>query len=457
MNALFIICGLGVMSLLAEIINFKKWLTAFIVIGLLAGAGVIMLDWNTAHRYFNDMVVFDNTSIAFTILISIIAVFWFVSARSYFVSQSHQSDRSALVVFSIAGAVLMVSFNNMAMLFLGIEILSVSLYVLAGSRKDSLLSTEASFKYFLLGSFATGFLLMGIALIYGATGSFDIQKIGAYVLSHAGSLPKFFYAGVLLMLIGMAFKMSAAPFHFWAPDVYDGSPTVVTAFMATVVKIAAVGAFCRVFSTAFVSLQPSWNIFVQVLAVLTLIIANITAVFQSSVKRTLAYSSVGHIGYILLAFISDAGEATGTIYYYLAAYATASLSSFIVLLFMERNGEGVSFESFKGLFKRNSFAAVALTISLLSLAGIPPLAGFFGKYLVFSLAIQKGYTGLVLVAVAASLVGVYYYFKVIISMFAAHDGKALTMLVSEKITLTILMIVTLLLGLFPDALVVLLH
>jgi NADH-quinone oxidoreductase subunit N len=399
------------------------------------------------------MLLFDNFSLAYAGLICSIALFWFWMAADYFRDTSHVTDRSAMVLFTIAGALIMVSFNNMAMLFLGIEILSISLYVLAGSNKESLFSTEASFKYFLMGAFATGFLLMGIALVYGGTGSFQITTIADFVASHKSELPYFFYAGVLMMLAGLAFKISAVPFHFWAPDVYEGSPTVITALMSTVVKIAAIAAFYRVFSICFSSVQHVWTTALQVITVLTLVIANVTAVYQNSVKRMLAYSSVGHVGYILLGFISNDKAASGTIFYYLTAYAVSSIAAFTIIHLLEQKLEGIKVDNFNGLYKKKPLLAVAMTIALLSLAGIPPFPGFFGKYMVFALAIENGFTSLVILAIVTSLIGVYFYFRVIIAMFFKEpeneeipDDTSLTSL------LYVLIGVTIALGIFPDSL-----
>jgi NADH-quinone oxidoreductase subunit N len=455
MNALFVITGLGIVSLLSEFGNLKRWLTAFVLIGLSAAVVLAALDWNTAQRYFSDMLVFDNQALAFTALISISTMLWFWLSADYIATQTHRTDRTALVIFAVVGSVIMASFNNMAMLFLGIEILSMSLYVLAGSRKDSLSSTEAAFKYFLMGSFATGFLLFGIALIYGATGSFHIHTIAQSIAANADGLPSFFYAGVLLMLIGLAFKISAVPFHFWAPDVYSGSPTPVTAFMSTVVKVAAIAAFIRIFSSCFIAVEATWSMALQVIMILTLVIPNITAVYQNNVKRMLAYSSVGHVGYILLAFISGPGE-TGTIFYYLTTYSVSSLAAFSVLHLVEGNSEEITVDYFNGLFKKNSWLAVTLTIALLSLAGIPPLAGFFGKYMVFAQAISHGYTSLVIVAVITSLIGVYYYFRIIIAMyFNESSAPSITLGASQKLLLFVLIALTFALGLFPDAIMLL--
>lgn len=453
MNALLVICGLGVFSLIAEIVNFRKWLTALLIAGLAAAAVLVALDFGTTTFHFSEMLMFNNFSLAFTGLIIITTLFWFWMSSDYFTLQPHITDRAALVLFTVAGAVIMTSFNNMAMLFLGIEILSISLYVLAGSRKESLLSTEAAFKYFLMGSFATGFLLMGIALVYGATGSYHIQKIAMFVSTHGTELPTFFYAGVLLMMVGLAFKISAVPFHFWAPDVYEGSPTAITAFMSTVVKIAAIAAFYRIFSSCFTAVQSTWIAPLQVIMVLTLVVANVTAVYQHSVKRILAYSSVGHVGYILLAFVSNDTASSGAIFYYLSAYATASITAFTILDRLETTNPIITVDYFNGLFKRSPLLAVGMTLALLSLAGIPPLPGFFGKYMVFALAIENGHTGLTIIAIITSLIGVYYYFRIIIAMFFKDpQGGGLTISTSARLLLYVLILVSLALTVFPDKL-----
>jgi NADH-quinone oxidoreductase subunit N len=449
MNAIFVLCGLAIVSLLAEILNLRKGLSIVIIIGLAACAFLLTRNWDLNLRHYNDMVVFDNFSISFSILLAFTTAFWFCISPRYFSEYSHKTDRSALVIFAAVGAFLMVAFNNLAILFLGIEILSISLYVLAGSRKKSYASNEASFKYFLMGSFATGFFLFGVALVYGATGTFDVSKISAVISSSAG-LPEFFYIGVLLILFGMAFKMSAAPFHFWAPDVYEGSPSSITAFMSTVVKIASVAAFYKMFSICFAEVSSSWIVALQIIMVLTLVIGNLTAVYQNNVKRILAYSSVGHIGYILLAVIADRSSA-GVIFYYLTAYSLATITAFGVITILEKEGINPTLETFQGLFKRNSILAVAMTISLLSLAGIPPLSGFFAKYMVLGTAIENGYIGFVILAIGTSLIGVYYYFGLIKAMFSGiPTDQNIEIPVTTRLFLLFLLLLNLALGIFPD-------
>jgi NADH-quinone oxidoreductase subunit N len=456
MNALFVLCGIGIISLLSEIVNLRKGLSLIIVAGLAFAILLLTRDWNAGLRYYNDMVVLDNFSIAFSVLITLTGILWFSISRSYFQELSYKTDRSALVIFALIGAFLMVSFNNFAMLFLGIEILSISLYVLAGSRKRSYFSNEASFKYFLMGSFATGFFLFGVALLYGATGSFDLTRVSAIIGERSADLPAFFHVGVLLILVGMAFKMSAAPFHFWAPDVYEGSPTIITAFMSTVVKVASVGAFFKVFVISFSAVNGSWISVVQILMVLTLIVGNLSAVYQINVKRILAYSSIGHIGFILLAMIATPSS-QGIIFYYLAAYCIASIAAFGVVVLLEKEGVSANVQTFQGLFKRNSLLGVVMTVSLLSLAGIPPLAGFFAKYLVFGAAIESGYVGFVILGVVTSLIGVYYYFGIIKAIFSGTPTDAeIEISLPQRILFFGFLVLILALGLFPDPVISLL-
>lgn len=449
MNALLIISGLGIAALIAEIASFRKFLPAIVLAGLAAAIVMLVLDRNTSQSYFGDMLVFDKQALAFSGLISVVALFWFWMSVPYFSGDTYQTDRTSLVMFVVAGALLLCSFNNMAMLFLGIEILSIPLYVLAGARKDNLLSTEAAFKYFLMGSFATGFLLFGIALVYGATGSFDLTGVADALRTNA-SPPGFLVPGILLMLIGLSFKISAVPFHFWAPDVYEGSPTTITALMSTVVKVAAMAAFVRIFS-AFDSVRDIWFVVLQVMMILTLLVPNVTAVYQSNVKRMLGYSSVGHVGFLLLAYTSAGPGSAPVLVYYLTAYSFASLCAFAVLTIIEREKGSTGIDSFKGLLKSNPLLSLAMTVALMSLAGIPPLSGFFAKYMALSAAVENGHVMITVLAVAVSLIGVYYYFRVIIAMnFGEPSGGLQPLPRTTSLLIIILLAVIVGAGLFPD-------
>lgn len=449
MNALYIICGLGFAALLTEIFSFRKALQGIILTGLVAAFIAAAMDWHTAKAYFNNMVLFDQGALSFTLLLIFITACWFWINRDYFEDQLHQTDRSALILFSLSGGVMMSAYHNMAMLFLGIEVLSISLYVLAGSRKESLLSNESAFKYFIMGSFATGFLLMGIALVYGATGTFDISVLAMKL--GEGHVPEFVYLGILLILVGMLFKISAVPFHFWAPDVYDGAPVPITAYMATVVKTAAVAAFWRMFAIGLGASKSTWIHPIEVVTVLTLVIPSVIAVYQTSLKRMMAWSSVGQIGYLLLAFISQP-SGTALPVYYLLAYGMASLIAFAVVVELEKaDGPGAGVN---GLFKRHTGFGVLLTLSLLSLAGIPPLAGFMAKYLVLVSAVQADHIGLTLVAVLSSLIGVFYYLRVIVLVFSNNTQQKDRLIVSPNrvVLLAILAALILMTGLLPDSL-----
>ncbi|MCE9540256.1 MAG: NADH-quinone oxidoreductase subunit N [Bacteroidetes bacterium] len=450
MKALVLLSSLGLISLLAEIFSFKKLLYPFVLIGLVATFIFNLSDWNTNITYFK-MMHYDNYAVAFTSVLLVIAFLWFLMSESYFKEESSLTDHFALILFALAGTVIMVSYTNMTMLFLGIEILSISMYILAGSKKNDLESNESAFKYLIMGAFATGFLLFGITLIYGATGSFDLTEIKNFVTSHQGTVPSIFYAGVLLMLIGLSFKVSAAPFHFWAPDVYQGAPTVITAFMATIVKTAAFAAFLRLFSTSFASVNDIWVNIVWVMAALTLLVGNITAVMQTSTKRMLAYSSVAHAGYMLLALLAGNSYSSSAILFYTTAYSIGSIATFCILNIVTNAKGNHSVDSFKGLGKSNPLLAFVMTIALLSLAGIPPTAGFFAKYYIFTAAFQSGFTGLVLIAIIASLVGVYYYFRIIIAMyFKESTDETIAIQLNHKILLIVVAVATILLGLFPD-------
>jgi NADH-quinone oxidoreductase subunit N len=351
----------------------------------------------------------------------------------------------------MVGAIIMVSYTNMAMLFLGIEILSIPMYVLTGTRKDDLFSNEAAFKYLIMGAFASGFLLFGIALVYGATGTFDLNEIKEAYLLNPESISSIYYVGVLLILVAMLFKVSAAPFHFWAPDVYQGAPTEVTAFMSTVVKTAAFAAFVRLFYISFNDISALWSTSIAVVTVLTLLIGNVTAMAQSNAKRMLAYSSIAHVGFLLLAFLSRNEYSESAIMFYSIAYSIASIATFSIMSIVTRNKHVYTVECFNGLASSNPMLAGIMTISLLSLGGIPPTAGFFAKYYVLTAALHAGEVGLVICALIASLIGVFYYFKIIIAMyFKRNEEPPISIHISKKIVLLFIGIAIVILGLFPD-------
>lgn len=459
MKALVLISILGVIALFAEMFKFKKQLFPVILLGLAAIFVVNIFDWNTNILHFK-MMYFDNYAVAFTGLMLVIALLWFLMSGDYFKEATNLTDHYALILFSLAGAVIMVSFANLTMLFLGIETLSLSMYVLAGSKKSNIFSNESAFKYFLMGSFATGFLLFGFALIYGVTDSFDLHQIALYA-SHTKTFPIIYYTGILMIIVGLSFKASIVPFHFWAPDVYDGAPTVITSYMATIVKIAAFAAFFRLFSTCFATVPKVWVNVLFVFVLLTLLIGNVTAVFQTRVKRMLAYSSISHAGFMLMAIVAMDKFSASAILYYTAAYSVATIAAFLIMHKVEEASEkGDKITAFDGLSKSNPFLALTMTVAMLSLAGIPPTAGFFAKYFIFTTALQNGFVWLVIFAVIAALIGVYYYFKIIIAMYfkpAKHTAHSIDVSVFHKVLLIATIVITIVLGIFPDLLVNLLQ
>jgi NADH-quinone oxidoreductase subunit N len=455
MKGLFIISGLGILAMLAEIFKFKRLLYPLVLLGILVAYAANFMEFNNnmSIEYFNNMIRFDNVSLAFSGVILITAFFWFILANDYFNNETSLADHFALVLFAITGGLMLTAFSNMTTLFLGIEILSIPLYVLAASKKNDIKSNEAGFKYLIMGSLASAFLLFGIALIYGATGTFDIMIMRSKI--SAGNLPMFFYAGVIMMLVAMCFKVSAAPFHFWAPDVYEGSPTVITVLMSTIVKTAAFAAFMRLFLIGFGGINETWSVALSFIIALSLIISNITAASQSSVKRMLAYSSISHAAFMLMAILAvNAHFSVQTILYYTLAYSIGSIASFTVLYQVSKNGD-TSFEAFNGLAKRNPMIALGMLIAMLSLAGIPVTAGFFAKYFIFTTLMASPFKWLLILAVLTSCVGVYYYFKVIIAMYfkKPHTEEPLQIDSSHAMLLGITSVITIVIGLLPDLIV----
>jgi NADH-quinone oxidoreductase subunit N len=454
MKGLFIISGLGILAMLAEIFKFKKILYPLVLVGIIAAYVFNFMEWNdnTSIPMFGKMIRFDNVALAFSGVILATAFFWFILANDYF-EHDHITDHFALVLFALVGALMLTSFSNMTTLFLGIEILSIPMYVLAASRKRDLASNEAGFKYLIMGSFASGFLLFGIALIYGATGSFDLMTIRTYISQANGDLPVFFYAGILMMLVAMCFKVSAAPFHFWAPDVYEGSPTVITALMSTIVKTAAFAAFMHLFLVVFGKASESWMMVLAVIIALSLLVSNITAASQNSVKRMLAYSSISHAAFMLMAILANnrGFASVNAILYYSLAYSIGSISAFTVVYNVSKHDGNSNLEAFNGLGKRNPFVAGCMVIAMLSLAGIPVTAGFFAKYFVFTLLIGTSFKWLIILAILTSAVGVYYYFKVIIAMYfkPIREDQKIVLETSHVILLALTTLLTLALGIVP--------
>ncbi|MEO5685673.1 MAG: NADH-quinone oxidoreductase subunit N [Chitinophagaceae bacterium] len=451
MNAIIFSAIWGVLMMFSGIFIKTK-----AVIRNLAIAGVaILLLLNMAelnhfllfHINVRDMLAFDSFGLLFnSVAFACTLIYLLLSARDIEEVGVNLAEYFALIFFVLCGVSIASSFNTLLMLFLGIEIISIPLYILTGSDKRNLKSNEASLKYFLMGSFSTGIMLMGIALIYGATGSFAVASMAKQIDGFAPVL----MAGLLFLLISMSFKVSAAPFHFWTPDVYDGAPTVFTAFMATIVKAAVFVAFVRLFDAAYGASLPEWRLTIAFIIGATLFIGNVTAVFQQSVKRMLAYSSIAQAGFMFFALFGYNEYAKEGIILYAAAYSLATIGIFAILIKMK----DYTFDGYNGLAKEQPLLAATNTIFLLSLAGIPLTAGFFAKYYMLTAAIKNGaYLWLIIFAVLCAAISVYYYFRVIQAMyFKEGNGQVKEISPAFKIILLVLAGIVVLLGIFPQLL-----
>jgi NADH-quinone oxidoreductase subunit N len=383
--------------------------------------------WGAKADLFNALYVVDDFGtflkyifLAILLLVSLISLAY--TRREEIVAGEYYS----LLLFAVFGMMVMVSSNSFVTIFIGLEVMSLSIYILCGLLKGSLRAIESSLKYFLLGSFGTAFFLYGIALIYASAGTIDIQAVRAVAIGKQLGDSAIFLTGMALLIVGFGFKIASVPFHMWTPDVYEGAPTSVTVFMATGVKAAAFGAFLRVFYTAFYPLITEWSPVLWFMAVLTMCVGNITALLQNNMKRLLAYSSIAHAGYILIAFVTGDRLLSSSVLYYLLAYTFTNLGAFTVVILLGRKGEEhEDIDSYAGLAARHPFIALCMTIFLLSLTGIPPLAGFAGKFYLFSDAIKGQYYWLAVIGMLNSAVAAYYYLRVLMYMYFKEPIKDL--------------------------------
>jgi NADH-quinone oxidoreductase subunit N len=449
MITLITITALGIFCLLLEILNFRKGIVPLTIIGLLAVLGITLSEYNTIGSFYNDMFLVNNFSVAFSALFIILTIF--LLALSYDFYEKHPtkiSDFIAIKIFMLAGAISMVSFGNLAMFFLGIEILSISLYILAASDRMNLKSNEAGMKYFLMGSFASGIILFGICLIYGAMGTFDIAEITDW--SKSAELPSWFPIGVTLVTIGMLFKIAVVPFHFWAPDVYEGSPTMTTTTMSTLVKVVAMATLFKLMVAMNADLSEAYINIILVISIASMTVGNIMALKQTNVKRMLAFSGISHAGFMLMTLLNISNSAANLLYY-ASAYSLAGIAAFAVIIYVCKNKDNEDIINFNGLGKTNPILAAVLTAALLSMAGIPIFAGFFAKMVLFNQTIQAGYLTIVIAAVINSIISVGYYFKLILAMYTkdASEVPAKTPFVIYAVAIVSISL-NIIIGLFPS-------
>ncbi|PYQ70916.1 MAG: NADH-quinone oxidoreductase subunit N [Acidobacteria bacterium] len=396
------------------------------IVGLVGAAVATLLLWNHNVSSFG-VVSADNFGLFVTwILIIVGALSIAFSGPTVERERLPAGEYYALMLFAIAGMMLMATASDLLIIFLALEVLSIAVYVLTGIRRDSAQASEAAFKYFLLGAFSSTFFLYGIAFTYGLTGSTHLDRVGSLIAAQAMAPTPMQLLAVGFLLVGFAFKVSAVPFHMWTPDAYEGAPPAVTGFMSTGVKAAAFAAFARVFLTAFEPLRGDWGVILSVVAGATMIVGTVVGVAQSNVKRMLAYSSIAHGGYLLVALIAANDVGKGAVLFYLLTYAVTNLGAFGVIAVLD-NGDRANdrVSDYAGLWNEHPGLAALMTIFLLSLGGFPPMAGFIAKWYVFSAAVKAGDNALAIIGVLTSVVSVFFYLRIVVMMYMTSSSQPL--------------------------------
>jgi NADH-quinone oxidoreductase subunit N len=450
----------GLVILLAESFrhrNERMPIAGLPLIGL-AGAGLACVFlWDRNATSFG-VVTADNFALFVNLVLIGIGILTVL-----FAAQTLERDRLpsgefyTLVLFAIAGMMLMAQATDLLLLFLALETMSIAVYVLTGLRRDQTTSTEAAFKYFLLGAFSSSFFLYGIAFIYGIAGSTSLDRIGSVIAAQSMSGNPMILLAVGLMIVGFGFKIAAVPFHMWSPDAYEGAPAVVTGFMSTGVKAAAIAGFARVFLSALEPMIGEWAPVLWVVAAATMIVGTVVGVAQTSLKRMLAYSSIAHGGYLLVGLVAGNDTGKAAILFYLAAYAITNLGAFgVIALLGSRERANDDLRDYAGLWNSHPALASMMTIFLLSLGGFPPTVGFIGKWYIFSAAVSAGYYWLAIIGVLTSVVSVFFYLRVVVMMYMSErDARpvpvALTRLAMGALALSVVIILAL--GIMPTPLI----
>ena len=411
----------GLVVLLAEAFRGrgeKMPIGGLAIIGLVGAGAASILLWNRNATSFG-VVTADNFSLFVNLILVGVGILTVIfSSQTVDRDGIPAGEYYAIMLFAMVGMMLMGQATDLLVIFLALETMSIAVYVLTGIRREQQQSTEAAFKYFLLGAFASAFFLYGVAFIYGVTGSTNLDRIGSVIAAQSMSGNPMILLGVGLLIVGFAFKVAAVPFHMWSPDVYEGAPAVVTGFMSTGVKAAAVAAFVRVFLSSLEPMIADWAPVLWAIAAATMILGTVVGVAQTSLKRMLAYSSIAHGGYLLAGLVAGNDVGKAAILFYLAAYALTNLGAFgVIALLGTRERANDDLRDYAGLFKSHPALAVLMTFFLLSLGGFPPTAGFIAKWYVFSAAIGSGYYGLAIIGVLSSVVSVFFYLRIVVMMF----------------------------------------
>ncbi len=453
-GSLMIVSGTGLIVLIFALFSKNVRLNISIAFAGLAAALVFTISqWGVDKTGFGGMVILDDFSNTLYVIILTGSLLTLFLSRDLL--RSHRPIKGeylALIAFCTFGMMVMASAGDLVMIFLGVETLSIALYILAGFQRTNEFSLEAALKYFLLGAFASGFLLYGMAYLYGSTGSTNLLKIITF-LKASGDLSNYFLIGIAFLLIGLSFKIALVPFHMWTPDVYQGAPTPIAAFMSTGVKAAGFAVMLRIFFYTSSAYFMEWQTILWVLAVLTMTIGNIIALSQGNIKRMLAYSSIAHAGYMLVAFVAGTNEAVSSILYYLMTYTFMNIGAFGVVCFLEHKKKNLhAIKDYSGIGFKRPLLAAAMTIFMFSLAGIPPFAGFFAKFYAFRAAVDAGFIWLPVIGVLNSVVSVYYYLRVVMNMYMKEpvvDFSIFTNKLSVGTALALSVLGVLILGLIP--------
>jgi NADH-quinone oxidoreductase subunit N len=452
-----IVLGTALLVMLADLVLRDKRPLAYLSLsGVLAAGVASFVTWGTFPRKFQTMFISDAYALFISLVICLTTALSILVAADYL--DRHRMQRGeyyALLLFASLGMMMMGAADDLVIVFLALETLSLSLYILTGFNRAQPASGEAALKYFLLGAFASGFFLYGVALTYGATGSTNLETIGTFAAKYAeGVIDPMILASLALLLIGFGFKVALVPFQFWTPDVYQGAPTSVTAFMSVGAKAAGFAALARTISFAYGFLQVNWALGLAILAILTMTWGNVAALIQRDVKRMLAYSSIAHAGYLMVGVASGSINGVRGILFYLLAYALMNVGAFAVVAALEEGGAaGVNVAAFRGLGARRPFLAASMAIFMLSLTGIPPLSGFWGKLYIFRAAVEGGLPWLAAIGVLNSAISAFYYIGIIIAMYMYEpEGREAPALSGAALTLAVAVAAlgTLLIGLWPS-------
>lgn len=451
MNVIILLAITGIFSMFVGIFKQKQLALPVILLSIIASIYIFSSGLHGDYSSItNNMLLFDHTAIVFSTIILYISSLIFVMCNYYYSTAiEHLTDIFALFIFSIIGALLMVSFQNLTMLFLGTEILSIPLYILAASNRRNLMSNEAGLKYYLMGSFATCFLLLGITLIYGAYGSFDLGVLKSAI--EINGFSSMFITGAFLVLCAFIFKLGAVPFHFWTPDVYHGSPTVLTAYVSTVVKVAIFGALIKFLFLLGYQSEIHWVQLLTLVSIASMVFGNLLSVSQTNFKRLLAYTGIANAGFVLIAMLNLDNVSFSFITYNLIAYSIASIMAFSIYSMVKSQTNIDSIEGFSGLMVNNRLLAIGMITSMLSFAGIPPLAGFFGKYFILVNAVKNDFVWLSIIAVVASVIAAYNYLR--ISAFIVQRNHLIPKLELSyfyRLFIIVCIAMIIILGVFPD-------